>query len=75
MCDGERRQTPEISCQTKLHDTVSQGSAHSGRLKYAMACGAVVIWPRHEVKGREEFFHHLLMVRSAAFPDAPVAKF
>ena len=40
----------------------AQGAKQSGVLKYALACGAAVLWPRDEKRSREEFWHLLLEV-------------
>lgn len=41
-----------------------QGRSATGSLKYALACGAVVLWPRDSDDSREEFFHPMLKVFS-----------
>lgn len=43
-----------------LQDRLTMGS-----IKYALACGAVVLWPRDPENSREEFIHRLLRVRNA----------
>ena len=45
-----------------------QGHDGASSLRYALACGSVVLWPRDPVHSREEFFHPMLKVKNIAHP-------